>query len=133
MGINDYLFIDGYIKLLEYKNRGRLANIDTIFPVIEFRVKKFAGHKDFKRVNFHVIFSDKVVPEIIQTQFLNSLQGKYHLSPGYEGIRWNASVSRESLSDLGQKIKKTVPPEQLDKYGSDLIEGFSNLNFDEEK
>ena len=36
LGINDYLFIDGYKKVLEYKNKGRLKNIDLILPVIEF-------------------------------------------------------------------------------------------------
>lgn len=133
LGINDYLFIDGYIKILEFKSKGRLQNIDTIFPVIEFRIKKFAGHKDFKRVNFHIIFSDKLKPETIQSQFLNSLQGKYTLSPGISGINWNATVTPESLSDLGKKIKESVPPEQLGKYGSDLIEGFNNLNIDEEE
>ena len=41
LGINDYLFIDGYEKVLEYKVKGGLKNITTIFPVIEFRIKKF--------------------------------------------------------------------------------------------
>ncbi|MEJ0080851.1 MAG: hypothetical protein WDM78_07845 [Puia sp.] len=43
IGINDYLFIDGYKKVLEYKGQGRLSNIDLILPIIEFRIKKFAG------------------------------------------------------------------------------------------
>ncbi|MBN8720980.1 MAG: hypothetical protein J0H85_16140 [Sediminibacterium magnilacihabitans] len=72
IGINDYLFIDGYRKVLEYRAKGRLQNINTILPVVEFRIKKFAGHKDFKRVNFHVIFSDTLSPDIIQNQFLNN-------------------------------------------------------------
>lgn len=132
LGINDYLFIDGYSKLVEYKSQGRLPNIDTLFPVIEFRIKKFAGHREFKRINFHVIFSDKLKPEIIQTQFLNSLQGKYKLSPGNEGIKWNAAITKDSLTDLGNKIKASVPPDQLVHYSSDLIEGFNNLNLEEE-
>lgn len=133
LGINDYLFIDGYRKLVEFKNNGRLKNIDTLFPVIEFRIRKFAGHKDFKRVNFHVIFSDFVTTDIIQNQFLNSLQSKYKLSPGLDGIKWNASITKESLEDLGKKIKANIPKEQLKHYGSDLIEGFNNLNLDEDE
>jgi hypothetical protein len=39
IGINDYLFLDGYRKVLEYKRNGRLSNIDLILPVIEFRLK----------------------------------------------------------------------------------------------
>lgn len=132
IGINDYLFIEGYKKVLEYKAAGRLKNIKTILPVVEFRVKKFAGHKDFKRINFHVIFSDELKPEIIESQFLNGLSSKYHLSPGHAGISWNGLITRDSLVDLGVAIKKSVTPEQLPNYGSDLEEGFNNLNLDEE-
>lgn len=133
IGINDYLFIDGYRKVLEYQSKGRLQNINTILPVIEFRIRKFAGHKDFKRINFHVIFSDKLPPDIIQSQFLNGLGGKYQLTPGLSGISWNGIITPESLSDLGAAIKKSVPAEQQHKYGSDLEEGFNNLNLNEEE
>lgn len=133
LGINDYVFIDGYKKLRNEKTLGRIPNIDTIFPVVEFRIKKFSGHKYFRRVNFHVIFSDNLEPDIIQNQFLNVLQGKYQLSPGLEGVKWNASITKQSIEDLGRKIKTTIPAEELIKYGSDLIEGFNNLNFDEEE
>ena len=43
IGINDYIFIDGYKKVLEYKNEGRLPNIDLIIPVVELRVDKFSS------------------------------------------------------------------------------------------
>ncbi|MCK9403836.1 MAG: hypothetical protein M0Q26_10595 [Chitinophagaceae bacterium] len=132
IGINDYLFIDGYKKVLEFRKQGRLQNITSILPVVEFRIKKFAGHKDFKRVNFHVIFSDELEPHLIETQFLNGLNGKYKLSPGLSGINWNGLITRESLVDLGAAIKKSVTPEQLLNYGTDLEEGFNNLNLDEE-
>lgn len=133
LGINDYLFIDGYEKVLEYKSIGRLKNIDAIFPVIEFRVKKFAGNKLFKRVNFHVIFSDIVPPEIIKQQFLNQLYGKYVLEPGLEGINWQGYITKESLKDLGKAIKATLPEEKVGDYGADLEEGFNNINFDEDE
>jgi hypothetical protein len=133
LGINDYLFIDGYKRLLNAKKQGRLTNIDSLFPVIEFRIKKFAGHKDFKRINFHVIFSPDLNPDLIQSQFLNVLQGKYQLSPGLEGVKWNASITKDSIEDLGKKIKETIPKGELKNYGSDLIEGFNNLNLDEEE
>ncbi|MBB6502899.1 TrlF family AAA-like ATPase [Pedobacter cryoconitis] len=132
IGINDYLFIEGYKKVLEYKAAGRLKNIKTILPVVEFRVKKFAGHKDFKRINFHVIFSDELKPDIIESQFLNGLSSKYHLTPGHTGISWNGLITRDSLVDLGAAIKSSVTAEQLPNYGSDLEEGFNNLNLDEE-
>lgn len=132
IGINDYLFIDGYNKVLEYRKNGRLQNLNTILPVVEFRLKKFAGHKDFRRVNFHVIFSDELSPDIIQSQFLNGLFGKYQLSPGLSSnIKWSGIITLDSLSDLGKAIKNSVSAEQLPKYGTDIEEGFNNLNFDE--
>ncbi|GAB3834405.1 hypothetical protein GCM10028895_54650 [Pontibacter rugosus] len=95
IGINDYLFIDGYEKVLEYKKAGRLQNIDAIFPVVEFRIKKFGGHKAFKRINFHVIFSDKLSPDIIRQQFLNQLYGKYKLAPESNGVQWGIHYKRK--------------------------------------
>lgn len=133
IGINDYLFIDGYENVVNYKSKGRLQNIDTILPVIEFRIKKFGGHKEFKRVNFHVIFSDKLDSKIIKQQFLNQLYGKYKLAPGAEGIEWMAAITPESLKDLGGKIKSSVPIDKVVDYGSDIEEGFNNINFDEEE
>ena len=132
IGINDYLFIDGYRKVLEYKKNGRLQNIDLILPVLEFRIAKFAGHKEFKRVNFHVIFSNELSPDIIQSQFLNALTVKYKLSPGLNGIIWNGTITKDSLGDLGRKIKESIPEDRLDKYGEDIEEGFNNLNLNEE-
>lgn len=132
LGINDYVFIDGYRKVLEYKNNGRLANIQLILPVIEFRIKKFGGHRQFKRINLHIIFSDQVGPDIIQAQFLNGLSAKYSLAPGLnQGITWGGLITKDSLTDLGRKIKESVPPEELQNFGSDLEEGFNNLNCDE--
>lgn len=98
IGINDYLFIDGYRKVLEYQSKGRLQNINTILPIIEFRIRKFAGHKDFKRINFHVIFSDKFPPDIIQSQFLNGLGGKYQLTPGLSGISCVSSLPIKTVT-----------------------------------
>ena len=43
LGINDYIFIDGYKKLLEEKAKGNLPNIDLLLPVIELRLNKFGG------------------------------------------------------------------------------------------
>lgn len=133
LGINDYIFLDGYEKVLEYKSRGRLQNIDLILPVLEFRIEKFAGHKDFKRINFHIIFSNDLAPNIMQQQFLNALTSKYKLTPGLDGITWCGSITKESIKDLGAKIKGSVPKEKLKDYGSDFEEGFNNLCLDEDE
>lgn len=38
IGVNDYLFLDGYKRLLDYKKKGRLPNIQLLLPVIELRL-----------------------------------------------------------------------------------------------
>ena len=49
IGVNDYLFIDGYKRLkLEQESNNRLKNL-KLFPVVEFRIEKFAGI-DFKKL-----------------------------------------------------------------------------------
>jgi len=133
IGINDYLFLEGYKKVLEFKKNGRLPKIDLILPVVEFRIEKFAG-VDFdkhKRINLHVIFSNELSPEIIQSQFLNGLEQYYKLEK--DGNEWNQAITVESITNLGKRIKESIPKEELSKYGSDLEEGFNNLNINEEQ
>ena len=43
IGINDYLFVDGYERTLRAKQKGRLANIELLLPVVELRLDKFGG------------------------------------------------------------------------------------------
>ncbi|MHB1647053.1 MAG: TrlF family AAA-like ATPase [bacterium] len=133
IGINDYLFLDGYEKVLEYKKSGRLSNIELILPVLEFRIEKFAG-VDFgsiERINFHIIFSNELSLENIRSQFLNGLENKYKLEK--DCTEWNRAITKNSLIDLGKKIKESVPKEKLSSYGTDLCEGFNNINCDEKK
>ena len=129
LGINDYIFIDGYRKVLEYRQKGRLKNIDLILPVIEFRLARFCGHKQFKRINYHIIFSDELSADQIQDQFLSALTAKYQLTPGQEG-NWSGVVTRESLAELGRRIIDSVPENERSKYSSPLKEGFNNLNLE---
>lgn len=133
IGINDYLFLDGYKKILGFWNAGRLRNIDLILPVLEFRLNKFAGTDSrLRKINLHVIFSNMIDPDVIEEQFLNALTSKYKLSPGINGITWSGVITRKSLEDLGKKIKSTVPEERIAQYGSDFEEGFNNLTLDED-
>lgn len=133
LGINDYLFLDGYERLKKEKEQnGRLQNINLILPVIEFRIEKFAGveFSGLKRINLHVIFSDKLDIEIIKSQFLNTLEQSYSIESNSE--KWHRAITKDSLRDLGQKIIDSAPEEQKQKYQSPLIEGFNNLNIKED-
>jgi predicted ATPase len=132
LGINDYLFIDGYKKLkLEQDKNGRLKKL-KLLPVVEFRIEKFAGidFGQLKRINLHVIFSDELSLETIQSQFLNTLEQSYFLE---DGNPWTRAITLESVEELGKQIKATIPAKELHKYGSDLTEGFNNLNVKEDK
>lgn len=132
IGINDYIFLDGYKRILEEKKKGQLANIDLFLPVIELRLDKFGGSQsNLSRVNYHIIFSDEIDPEVIEQQFLNALTSKYVLSPQYDHIRqsgkWAALPTKKSLSELGALIIGTVPEKERVKFGTPLIEGYNNL------
>ncbi len=132
LGINDYLFLDGYKKVLKYKKAGGLKNIDLILPVIEFRIKEFVGHDQMKRINYHIIFADDSIlkPEVIEQQFLNQLYGKAVLDEESTGISWGGVVTRDSLSDLGKAIRAATPVEKRsDMPKGDLELGFNNINF----
>jgi ABC-type lipoprotein export system ATPase subunit len=131
LGINDYLFIDGYKKILEYKKQGRLPKIKLILPVIELRIAKFGGRKEFKRINLHIIFSNELSPEIIEQQFLNALSARYILTPDQKTSWGGAAITRESLSDFGKRIIESSPDNERVNYSTPIIEGFNNLNIDD--
>lgn len=130
LGINDYIFIDGYRKIFHEKfENGRLKNIDLLLPVLELRIDKFGnlGQGDaFKRVNFHVIFSPELHPDIIQQQFLNSLTSIYKVdSDNDHSAYWGGLITRDSIIGLGQKL--------IDSSNGRITEGplkagFNSLN-----
>lgn len=128
LGINDYLFIDGYERLKKEKEENnRLQNIDLLLPVLEFRLNNLAGigFGKLDRINLHVIFSDEIPVNIIKDQFLNTLVQSYIIN---DGRKWEGVVTKDSLVELGAEIKSGIPVEEISKYGSDLEEGFNNLN-----
>jgi len=141
IGINDYIFVDGYERVLQAKKAGRLKNIDLILPVIELRLDKFAGvvkkdkdgnysKSDWNRINLHVIF-DQLDPEVIRQQFLNALIQHYQLIPESHQFngRWQAVITPDSLVKLGQMIIDAAPADKKADYGGPLLEGFNNLCF----
>lgn len=129
IGVNDYWFMDGYRKVVEAKESGRLSNLDAIFPVVELRLNQFGGTDgNLSRANMHVIFDPTLGADLIESQFLNAIRARYTLAPGVPASSWSGTVDRDSLADLGAAIKETVPAGELTKYGTDLIEGFNSLN-----
>ena len=135
IGINDYWFLDGYRKVIKFKANGRLKNIQAIFPVCEFRIKRFAG-VDFgklKRINLHVIFDPEFNPDTIESQLLATLQASYYLDPHIKEVTWAGAITKQSLTDLGKEIRLKIPVEKQSTLGSDIEVGFGNLNVEEDK
>lgn len=133
LGINDYLFVDGYERLLSYRSQGRLGNIALLLPVIELRVDKFSGSgSKLNRVNYHVIFSHEVTPDQIRTQFFGAIASKYKLSHRYASLQnqWGGVVTRDNLMELGQMIREETPASKRKNLPSSPLKiGFNNLNF----
>lgn len=135
IGVNDYLFIDGYVRLLDEKKSGRLPNIDLLLPVVELRLDKFCGTKGhLSKINLHVIFSEEVPPDAIMGQFINALSPKFVLSPEHLGkIEWSGVPTRENITQLGENIIKTSPAEKHAELGKPFLLGFNNLTLPMER
>lgn len=105
VGMTDYFSIEGYKKVLEFKGKGRLANIDLILPNIEFRIDNIIETGQGKRrLNYHVIFSDSVTPQQIEEHFLQEIKFVWEGDPQRTDL--SLSVRRENLTLLGSRLKK---------------------------
>ena len=71
IAVTNYFCTDGYEKVLEYKQNGRLKNIGLVLPNIEFRLSQ--PNRSGEYINIHVIFSDSVELSKIQN-FLTRLK-----------------------------------------------------------
>ncbi|MDB2105599.1 TrlF family AAA-like ATPase [Clostridium paraputrificum] len=113
IGINDYYFIDGFEKVMEYKfKKNRLQNIEKIFPILEFRIDTFgtANESNFKKINFHILFNiddEKFEDEIKKIK--------------------NEFISMIHLSKLPQHQSKILTIENLASEGGTLQLGFNNI------
>lgn len=93
------------------------------------RLDQFGGTSGkLSRVNLHVIFDPSINVDVIRAQFVGALQAKVVLAPGSKNSDWSGVITKQSLADLGRRIKETVPSDQLANYSSDLVEGFNNIN-----
>ena len=107
LGINDYLVVDGYKKVLEYKKSGRLQNIQLLLPVVEFRLNSLAGSSTTNRINFHVIFADesRLGVRTIENQFIRAIQTGFKLRSDIDGgLSWDGVLSVESVKNLGKRF-----------------------------
>lgn len=125
IGITDYFSIDGYKKLREeYLNSElKLQELFTedeiiqiknifIFPNIEFRINKLVIGKERelkwnKKVNFHLLFSDKIATEDIEENFIQQL--KFENVGVGEGAPQKVSLNKRNLIELGDRLIQEQP------------------------
>ncbi len=117
IGVTDYFSIEGYkkirkeyldndIKLKSLFTDEQINQIKTIkiIPNIEFRLNKIVVTN---RVNFHVIFSDEVLIEDIEENFLHELEFIYEGNPQNSDEKWK--LKRLNIENLGKKLIAEQP------------------------
>lgn len=122
VGITDYFFIDGYKELLEKRKQGRLKNFDLLLPNVELRLDTFVVQDVSKDINFHIIFSDELKPEVIEKEFIEALD--IQVSGSVSGTKGIRKLSKGSLEALGEEIRKHN--KSFEKY-SNLHAAFENI------
>jgi ABC-type cobalamin/Fe3+-siderophores transport system ATPase subunit len=113
IGINDYYFIDGYERVMQYKKRGRLSNIEKIFSVLEFRIDTFGSGNEntLQKINLHIIFNIDEKNLDIEIQKIKK-----------------EFIGLIPLSKLDKHKTKMLSIENMAvEGGDDLQNGFSNL------
>ena len=121
LGITDYFSIEGYRRVLQH--RERLKNIDLILPNVELRLNTFVG-KGARRVNHHVIFSDKVSLDDIDNHFFGNLHFQRAGHPRGGPSEW--LLTQNNLELLGAKLKEEQPTFE----GSPFSVGCTNATVD---
>ena len=129
LGVTDYFFIDGYRKLLELRRAGRVKNFDLVLPNIELRLGTFVPKRSdgtqLRRLNFHVLFSDELSPDVIEQQFLQAL--RFEIEGSVEGERGKRNLTRSAIEEAGQLAKRFQADFGAD---SDFVAGCKVVTFD---
>lgn len=126
IGITDYFTIDGYKEILKQRTHGRLKNFALILPNIELRlnifVPKRSSGEQQRRLNLHVVFSDQIASEIIESQFLHDLKIQVEGTLGKTGDE--RLLTRASIEEAGKAVKEFQASTSDD---SDFVAGCKNI------
>ncbi|MFG0528981.1 TrlF family AAA-like ATPase [Pseudomonas sp. yb_2] len=147
IGITDYYLPEGY-KILrrEYlDNPDKMQNlfdaktleqIDRIkiFPNIEFRLSKLVIGKENdlswnRKVNYHVLLSDEIPIEKIESDFISQIQICVNASTGQQAER--RPLTKSNLEELGQRLIAEHQP--FASNGSALFIGMMCASVDEDE
>tara|TARA_R110002050_G_scaffold300635_1_gene471108 strand:- start:52 stop:2964 length:2913 start_codon:yes stop_codon:yes gene_type:complete len=146
IGVTDYYLPEGYkilkkeyldnpTKLMILFNSEELEAIKKIkiFPNIEFRITKLVlgKEKDLswnRKVNYHVILSDDIPVEKIESDFISQIQVCFDASTGSTVEK--RPLTKSNLEELGRRLIKDHPP--FSNSGSELFVGMLNASVDED-
>lgn len=117
VGITDYFTIQGYtelkalladdtaLKALVGDELAKRAAEILFLPNIELRLSTIVRNPKGadSRVNFHVFFSDSVLPAHIEEHFLRELKFTAEANAGSEDERW--ALNPQNLAELGKRLK----------------------------
>ena len=138
IGITDYFTIDGYSKLmLEYvSSEEKIKELFTsetelicdfksmvFLPNIEFRLDTITDKDD--SLNFHIILSNELSIEDIQSDFLEKITFNYGSEAGSQDIQ--KTLTRRNIEMFGEKLKK----ENANFAGTDYFVGIKHLTVNE--
>ena len=122
IGITDYYFIDGYEKVMSYKQNGRLRNIDKIFQILEFRIDTFGSGNENKlqKINLHILFDlneDDIKNEIekVRSRFIGlipitRLDRHKTIMLSRENLAREGGTLKTGFSDLIPPTAKVLEP-----------------------
>lgn len=110
IGFTDYFTIEGYKKILTFKEQGRLENI-FIFPNIEFRLNTYVQNRC---VNLHVLFSPDIPVITIEENFLHDIDFVKENHPFDDSQKYKLKIHNlvnfgELLQQQHNKFKNQVP------------------------
>lgn len=128
IGITDYFMIDGYRRIINnyIKNAAKMANLFPdedvrhkieqiyLFPNIELRLDTFVGD-EASSVNYHVIFSDSVPIQEIESNFLHQLT--FH-----PDARTELPITKANIENYGRQLKR-----DNNEHGNDLKIGLKHV------
>ena len=99
LGVTDYLTITNYSKLKQFKEQGRILNIDLLIPNIEFRLSPPSERGT--AINIHLLISPEDSDHITKIEnALKRLSFKYRDNP--------YSCTRDQLIALGKAFDNTI-------------------------
>ena len=120
IGITDYYNLEGYAKVVNFKENGRLPKVDLIFPNIELRLN--IGASKGPGINIHLLVSPEDEEHIVQThRFLRELS--------FVAFNETFRCEGDDLKRLGRIYSKAEGKSQTDDRLL-LIEGCHQFKID---